>query len=369
MPEDLDDPDDWTADDLRLVMGTGLQPAQESYRIAYAYPPAQRPRENLHVRPPRPSPLLQTPPGFPRPAELQQRQSGMRGQRTWPQMASGVLIAAAVVAGAAFYVPRVIGDNRDLLTGTVTTSGLVALNFGDSGEIRTVNVRLGQTVRKGQLLAVENDSTVTLVEKADSAAIASDQAKIAQIQAMAAPDAAALAAATAQLAKDQAQMAAERTKITGTEIVAPSDGEVVALNGQPGESVTASGVQNRVSESEEEPTAQAPKFSLLPEGPQPGGGTSTSASALSVITLRTSDAWRVDTVVPEGSVSKVKAGQDVTISVPAAGIANVRGRIDEVLPAPASTSAGVVYQAVVTVVGHVATMPLDGMAADIRLGS
>jgi len=68
-------------------------------------------------------------------------------------------------------------------------------------------------------------------------------------------------------------------------------------------------------------------------------------------------------------VSGIKPGQAVTISVPAAHLANLPGRIDEVLPTPESTSQGTVYQAVVTITGHAARSPLNGMAADIRLSS
>jgi hypothetical protein len=59
----------------------------------------------------------------------------------------------------------------------------------------------------------------------------------------------------------------------------------------------------------------------------------------------------------------------VTISVPAAGISGVPGRVQEVLPTPQSTASGVAYQAVVKVFGHQDTAPLSGMSADVELNS
>jgi len=90
---------------------------------------------------------------------------------------------------------------------------------------------------------------------------------------------------------------------------------------------------------------------------------------LPLIALRTSAAWQVVAQIPESSVARVVSGQVVTISVPAAHITGVPGRIDGVLPTPESTSQGTVYQVVVTITGRVASPPMNGMAADIRLAS
>ena len=106
-------------------------------------------------------------------------------RRTWPQLAGGVLIAGACVASAVWYVPRVMADDRRVITGTVSSSGVVALNFASSGEISKVTVHLAQTVRKGEVLAVEYAPNADSIVAADKAAIAAEQAKIAQLRAAA----------------------------------------------------------------------------------------------------------------------------------------------------------------------------------------
>jgi len=301
-------------------------------------------------------------------------QRWVRKQRTWPQRAGGILIAAAFIAGAAWYVPGVLHADRQLLTGTVMSSGVVTLNFTGSGEIAAIDVYLGQTVRKGQVLAAEYAPDAASVMTADEAAIASDRARISELKAAEAANPAAasvddaqIAASSAQLAADQAQLATERMKAAATEIIAPAPGVVVAVNGEPGEVVTAAGIRDYAADSQQPATTRSPGFSLLPEGPQPVRGYPAGASALPVIALRTSAAWQVVAQIPENAVSGIKPGQAVTISVPAAQITNVPGRIDQVLPAPESTSQGTVYQAVVTITGRAALSPLNGMAADIRL--
>jgi hypothetical protein len=63
----------------------------------------------------------------------------------------------------------------------------------------------------------------------------------------------------------------------------------------------------------------------------------------------------------------VRAGQAVVVSVPAAGLTGVAGRIREVLATPVSTADGDMYEAIVTVAGHGADPPLDGMTANVAL--
>ena len=287
-----------------------------------------------------------------------------------------MLIAGACVVSAAWYVPRVMRDDRGLLTGTVVSSGIVTLNFPNAGAIATLNVRLDQQVRKGQVLASQYMPNAGSLLAADHATIAADQAKIAELKAAEAADPAAAAGDNAQIAADKAQLALDQSelvtnqaKIATAEIVAPADGIVVAVNGQPGQTVTSSGIRDYATDSHQASASQRPPFSLLPEGPQPVSHTPVSGSALPVIALRVSATWQVIALIPENSVSAIKPGRQVTISVPAAQISGVRATIDEVLPTPASMSGGTVYQAVVTLTGHAAGLPLNGMAADVRLDS
>jgi hypothetical protein len=164
-------------------------------------------------------------------------------------------------------------------------------------------------------------------------------------------------------------LAADRLKVASTEIIAPSFGTIVAANGQPGETATSSGVRDYAAGYEQPLPARRPEFSLFPEGPQSVPRASASAYSLPVIALRTSAAWQVVALIPQDSVSGVAAGTKVTISVPAAHLTNVPGAIDAVLPNPVPTSGGTAYQARLTITGHTRTLPLNGMAADIHLGS
>jgi len=374
--------------DFRTHAGRGSPPEaryppQQPYRIQHGYSPSQQLRPasrgypapydsgRMPVQAPaEPPPLVRS--TGPMPAHRQPRQVR---RRTWPQLVGGVLIAGACVATAAWYVPRVMADDRLVITGTVASSGVVALNFAASGQIGRLNVHLNQEVRKGEVLAVEYAPNAGSIVAADKAAVAAEQAKITQLQsaektdpANTSVDNADIAAARAQLASDKAQLATDRLKVTATEIVAPSAGLIVAANGQPGETVTSAGIRSYASDSGQQATTQGPQFSLLPEGPQPVRRDTAAVSSLPVIALRVSTAWQVIALIPEGSVASIKAGQKVTIDVPTARITGLTGQVQQLIPTPVSTAQGLFYQAVITVTGRMANLPMNGMAADIQLG-
>jgi multidrug efflux pump subunit AcrA (membrane-fusion protein) len=300
----------------------------------------------------------------------------LRAPWTWTQRISAALIAAACVFSALWYAPHVIRSERRLLTGTVTSSGVRALNFTAPGKIRQVNVRLGQRVRKGQVLASESAPYTNALISADRAAIAYDRAQLSQLRAArvvkpttSAVDDTRIAVSKSRLARDKARLAADRLKLASTRIVAPSSGTVVAANGRPGETATASGVRQYVGGLQRPLAPRQPEFSLVPEGPQSVPRASPSAYALPVIALRTAATWQIVALIPEHFVSKVTGGSEVTVNVPAADVREVSGRIDAVLPTPVPTSTGTAYQATVTVTGHSTHVPLNGMAADILVGS
>lgn len=285
------------------------------------------------------------------------------------QRASAVLIAGACVFAAAWYVPGLVAADSRSLTGTVTSDGLLYLNFASTGRVAKVAVHVGQAVRAGQLLAAETAPAAVAIVTADRAAIAADQAQLAAARAGGA--AIEVAAAHAQLARNKAQLAMDRAALVGTRIIAPSAGMVVAVNGQAGDTADAQGVRNYSFQPAAVPVTQQPEFSLLPEGPQSSVQAAGSAAALAlpVIALSTSSAWHVTVLVPESMFSSIRPGQPATVSVPAAGIAALPGRVQEILATPVVTAQGMAYEALVSISDRRVRSPADGMSADVQLSS
>ena len=285
---------------------------------------------------------------------------------TAPQIVGGILIAAIVVAAAVWYVPRIVRSDARSFTGTVSSSGVTNLNFANSGLVGKVAIQLGQAVKAGQVLATETSPSTTAAISADRASIAADKASLVELRVSGTQ--ASIAAAGAQLAQDQAQLASDKVKLAETQIIAPSAGSVIAINGQTGETVTAAGIRSYASQSQTS-GSQSPPFSLLPEGPATNVKNSSSQSALPMIALRTSSSWQVTVLVPESGIQQVHAGQEVTVAVRAVGLTGVRGTIQQVSPTPVSTPIGTAYQAIVRISGHQRVTPLGGMTANVQLAS
>jgi multidrug efflux pump subunit AcrA (membrane-fusion protein) len=307
----------------------------------YPPPPFQQPgtADRGRVRPPRP------------------RYQGGRRRRqpvTRPQRVAGIVVAAASVVGVALFAPKILtAAENETLTGVVSQSSLDRLNFGTAGRVGRIRVRLGQVVRKGQVLAREVTPAGALSAlHADRAAIVADKADLAALTAAAAPSAS-LAAARAQLATDRAKRAADEVAM---EIVAPHSGTVVAIFGQAGGMDTPAGLARAAGQP-----ASTLLSALTLAGLRAGG------RELPLLALRTASSVQVRVVIPTETPAAVRIGYPVTISVPAAQLSHVSGVITELSARPDSAGGG--EQAVVQLRGSTPAPPLTGMTADVHLGA
>ena len=268
------------------------------------------------------------------------------------------------MVGAALYVPSILAADSRSFTGVVS-SGIASLDFGASGRVGSVRVHLGQAVRQGELLATETGAARTAAVRADRAAITADQANLAALQADGSA-AASITAAQAQLARDRARRAADRMKLVATQILAPGSGTVVAIFGQPGQTVSPAGLRSSGAHAQAS-AGQQPRFSLLPSGLM--ASLRAAGMALPVIALRTGGGWQVRLLIPPTGTSAVKVGGNVTISVPAAQLSGIKGTITELSPRPVAGSGKASYQAVVQVLGRTRITPLSGLTANVELSS
>jgi macrolide-specific efflux system membrane fusion protein len=262
------------------------------------------------------------------------------------------VVAAASVVGVALLAPSILtAAENETLTGVVTQSSLDSLNFAAAGRVGRVRVRLGQMVKKGQLLAREITPAGALSAlRTDRAAIVADKTDLAALIAAGAPTAS-VTAAQAQLASDRAQRAADQAAMV---IRAPVAGTVVAVFGRAGDSASPAGLPG----PGQQPAAT--QLSALTLASLRGGG-----RELPVIALRTSSQLQVKLLIPAESPAALKVGSALTLAVPAAGLTRVTGVITAL--APASAGGGDV--AVIQVRGTIPATALTGMRADVHLGS
>jgi biotin carboxyl carrier protein len=292
-------------------------------------------------------PQIARPPGRPR--------GGRRSRRggSGPKRAAGIVLAAASVAGVALLAPSVLtAAKNETLTGVVSQSSLDRLNFAAAGRVFRVRVRLGQVVRKGQLLAREvTPAGMLSALRTDRAAIVADKADLAALTAEGAPTASVTAART-QLTTDRRQQAADRAAMV---IRAPMAGTVAAVFGRAGDTVTPAGLPS----PGQQPATQLPALTLT--GLRAGG------RELPVIALRTLSTVQVKLLIPAQSPAALRVGSRVTLSVPAARLTRVSGVITALTTGPGGRGGG--HLAVIQVSGSTPATALTGMRANVYLNS
>jgi multidrug resistance efflux pump len=251
-----------------------------------------------------------------------------------PERLAGILVAVAAILSAAVVLPSLFSTGSRSLAGVVSRSELTSLNFSVPGRVATIRVRLGQVVRRGQVLATNAAALADAdAVQADQVAVRSDRANIAALIAQSAAQDS-IATAEAQLAVDRAHRAAAWRRLLSTEIVAPRRGTVVAIDGRPAASLGAAG------------------------------------RAIPIIALRSAGGWQVSLPIPAASAAAVRVGQPVSVSVPVLRLSGVRGRVIQLSQVPASSPGGAAgEEALVQVPGTAASTPLSGMTADIQLGA
>lgn len=285
----------------------------------------------------------------PRARPYRARRGNRRG-RIGPKRTAGIVLAAASVVGVAVLAPSILtAAENETLTGVVIQSSLDSLNFAAAGRVARVRVRLGQTVRKGQLLAREiSPAGAISAVRNDRAAIVADKSDLAALTAAGAPPAS-VTAAKAQLATDQEQRAADQAAML---IRAPMAGTVVAVFGRAGATATPAGLPAPAQPA-------STQLSALTLASLRGGG-----RELPVIALHTASRLQVRLAIPAESPAALRAGSVVTLSVPAARLTRVSGVVTALTP-----SAGGGQVAVVQVRGTVPATALTGMRASVYLSS
>ncbi len=298
-----------------------------------------------------------------RPRARGTRRRGPARQTTGVQRAGGALIAVACVLTCCWYVGQIASANRDVITGSVTSAGVIDLNFAAAGVVADVLVHVGERVRKDQLLATEFAPDAAAIATADAEAVTADRAQLG-----AQTGAVSVAGDRAQLARDEAKLAADEQVIAQSRIVAPAAGVVTAVDAQPGQTAEPAGIREDVGDPA--PASPPPLFSLLPLSPQVSAKTGmTGAATLPMIQLQISGGWEVLALIPASTAPSVRTGLAVRVSVPAVGLGGVPGVVQELLAAPVATAEGDMYEAIVTVASrsHGAEPPLEGMTANIAL--
>ncbi|MEV4317731.1 HlyD family efflux transporter periplasmic adaptor subunit [Actinocrispum sp. NPDC049592] len=306
-----------------------------------------------------------------------------RGRRAW--LINGALVVVLLAAGWGAYTllwpssssngaasnTRTAAVQRGTVIDTVSAAATVQSNytasadFATSGTITQINVKVGDTVTKGQPLAKLDDSQARLQLAAAKSSLAAAKDNLATAEANAAtatttnqPSGGGGGQNSAQSVKqlqaqvDQGNVSVDQAQqaLNNTTLVAPGDGTVTAVNGNVG------GRAGSSSGSSGGSGASGGSGSSGASGAS--SGSSSGTSGFIVITNLT--ALQVKANLAEIDVSKVKAGQDATVTLNAMPDQPQPAKVASVDLTPTSGSNNVVTYGV--------TLTLNTPPAQLRPG-
>lgn len=279
------------------------------------------------------------------------------------------VIAVALGAVASVLGYRAVTGQPGNFSGQVTPAHAYYLNFANNAAIQTVNVRPGQTVKAGTVLATQNGSVEKARLSADDATVKADQAALSQDQAMqqagtATP--ATVAQARASLANAQAQLAADQSAVGQSEIVAPATGVVADVTGAAGDVAGPSGVRGYSGPAAEPGTGQNSGFKFFVGGSSStaGAGSSSASGFQSFITLYTQP-LTVTAQIPQQDLPGVHVGQRAALRFPTLS-KPVSGTVELIIGTPVRSANGTFYDVVISIGADQADMT-PGMTVDVTL--
>jgi multidrug efflux pump subunit AcrA (membrane-fusion protein) len=271
--------------------------------------------------------------------------------------------------------PQLVAVTSGTLNSTVSAQGTIAalatdsLSFTSSGKVTSVNVKAGDTVTAGKVLATIDSASL-------QASVSSAQASLAQAQAKYSDDSDAgvsnqqLAADAATVTTASDALSNAQTALAGASLVADFDGVVASVNITVGQQLGSSGAGATSVSGSGSGTgnSSANVGSGTATSNQNRGGASAAASTSSSssssggqINITTSGAYKVDLAVSSADISKIVVGQTATLTVTTSSNSSGFGGRNQATtnstrPATTSgTTSAATAQGTVTSVGAVAS--------------
>jgi macrolide-specific efflux system membrane fusion protein len=264
-------------------------------------------------------------------------------------------------------VPVTVGA----VTQTVSASGSVAsavtasATFGTAGTVTEIDVKVGDTVTKGQVLAKVDPTAAQAA--LDTAKANRSAAYAAQTRAKDAnSDAATLASASAQVTSAEEAVTTAQQAVDGTVLTAPIAGTVTAVNGAVGSS---SGSGSNGSSSSGTGTSSGTGGNGGAGGNGGNGGnansgassssSSSSSSGSGFIALADLTKMQINASFAEADATKLKVGQVTNITWSALTGARATGKVATI--APTATTAN-------NVNSYAVVISLDSLPTGVRIG-
>ncbi|GAA2368961.1 efflux RND transporter periplasmic adaptor subunit [Dactylosporangium salmoneum] len=254
--------------------------------------------------------------------------------------------AASAEAGTTTTRTRTVQVAQGTVSQTVSASGSVAsastanANFTTSGTVIELDVKVGDVVTKGQVLAKVDPTAAQASLDTAKANLTAAKAALTRDENNNADDAT-IASAEAQVATAQSNVTSATATVNGTVLTAPIAGTVTAVNGAVGSSSSGSSSSGGGGSS------------------ATGASSSSSSSGSGFVQLADLSKLQINASFAEADATKLKAGQTANITWSALSGTRATGKVSTISPTATTSNNVNSYAAVIT---------LDSLPEGVRLG-
>ncbi len=228
-------------------------------------------------------------------------------------------------AGAsATTVRQLVEVTQGPMSETVSADGTVAaaetddLSFSSSGIVTAVNVKAGDTVKAGQVLATVDSASLSGDVAGAEADVASAEAKLSDDRDAGASDAQITADETS-LASANDSLDSANEALAGASLVATFDGTVASIDLTVGEHLSSSGTGGTDATGSSTGTGRSSSSLPTSSSAANGGNGNDSSSSTAQIQVVSAGRYTVQLSVDTSDISRIKVGQTATVTPSASG--------------------------------------------------
>ena len=204
-------------------------------------------------------------------------------------------------------------------TGTVASAHTVNAAFVTSGTVTEIDVRVGDKVAAGQVLAKVDPADRPGVVEHRPGQPHRGPGRLTRAKTATTPDAATIASAQAQVTSAQATVDADQRAADGCVLTAPMAGTVTAVNGE----------RRRLLGRSGRPAADRPATGRVAPGRPLATSSGTSSGVHGIADLTT---LQVDANFAEADATKLKVGQPAAVTWAALSAATATGKVASIAP-------------------------------------
>lgn len=199
--------------------------------------------------------------------------------------------------------------------GTLAAAETEDLSFGSAGTVTAVNVKAGDQVKAGQVLAEIDSAELEAAVSSAEATVADAEAKLADDEDAGASDEQ-ITADESSLTSANDQLDAANEALEGAKLVATIDGTVASVNVSVGEELTSGGSGGTDQTGSDSGSGNSNGNLPSSGGTSPSaGGTDDSSGSSADISLTSTGTFTVDLGFDSTDIANVKVGQIATIDL------------------------------------------------------